>query len=241
LSQIRGIFADTYDRFVRRESLLPEGLSRLIASTGAKDILEMGVGTGSVAVGLRLEGYDITGVDRSRDMLRQAASKTKKHSVKLRLVEDNIVTVDLNRQFDLTLCLGNTLPLVTGLRDSRKLFENCARHLKPGGFLIIQNLNYDRIMDSRPATFAVDLLDDLIRIKQYRYGHPLIEFVISLIDTAVIPPKITVSRNRLRPWTKKALSNELKAAGFSKIRAYGDYRKNRFRQNSKDLVIICQR
>lgn len=241
LAVIKGKFAKTYDRFLRRESLLPPGLLELVRSTGARNILDLGAGTGTIAVGLAAEGYDAIGVDFSSDMLKKARQKARLHKTGARFFYGNIIYVDLEMSFDMVLCLGNTLPLIQNIADSRRLFKNCHRHLKPGGWLIFQILNYDRILKFRPATFATDVLDDLIRIKQYRYEKDTIDFVVSLIETAKIPPKISFSRRKIKPWIAKNLKFELRRAGFKKISAFGDYSKSKFTLESKDLIILCRR
>jgi SAM-dependent methyltransferase len=189
---------------------------------------------------LSLAGYDITGIDFSTDMLREARSKARKYGADVRFLNDDIVKVRLDRRFDLLICLGNTLPLITGIGDSRRLLKNCIRHLKPGGAAIFQMLNYDRILKEKPTTFAVDSLDDLIRIKQYRYGAKLLDFVITLIENSKVPPVITISKRKLRPWTRREISVELKDAGFKKVSAYKDYSRERFNLSSKDLVIVAE-
>lgn len=241
MTKIKGRFAKTYDDFVKRSGLLPPGLEELVNSVKPSKILEFGVGTGTVAVGLSLKGYDVTGIDISEDMLRKARKKARDYSATTRFIRDDIVRVDVGRQFDLLLCLGNTLPIIRRSNDSRRLFRNCARHLKPGGSLIFQILNYDRILKLRPTTFATDITEGLIRVKQYRYRNDLIDFVVSLIDTSKIPPKTTISRGLIRPWTRREISDELKEAGFSNIRAYGDYSGSRFNLKSKDLILMCKR
>jgi 2-polyprenyl-3-methyl-5-hydroxy-6-metoxy-1,4-benzoquinol methylase len=240
MSKIKGSFAGTYDRFVSRASMLPEGLQELIKSIGSDDILEFGCGTGTVAVGLSLAGYNVTGIDHSPDMLKIAREKAKSSRAELKFIKGDIIDIDLGREFGLILCLGNTVPLMTGLNDCRRFFKNCVRHLKPGGTMIIQILNYDRILKYRPATFATDVLGDIIRVKQYRYGKSLIEFVVSLIDNTKIPPEIAVSRRKIRPWKRADLSRELRDAGFKKVAAYGDYLKSRFSLKSKDLVVVAR-
>ena len=240
MSKIRGRFAKTYNNFVRRGSLLPEGLPELVDSTAAKEIIEFGSGTGAVAIGLSLAGYDVTGIDFSPDMLRAARSKARKYNADVRFLNGDIVKIRLDRRFDLLICLGNTLPLIRGLGKSRELFKNCVRHLKPGGTAIFQMLNYDRILKERPTTFAVDSQDDLIRIKQYRYGTKLLDFIVTLIDNSKIPPVITISKRKLRPWTKREITAELMNAGFNKVSAYKDYNRRRFSLLSKDLVIVAK-
>jgi len=216
-------------------------LDRIIEETKAQNILELGVGTGTIAVGLAQKGLKMTGVDHSPEMLKQAGEKAKRYGVKLKLVEGDIVDMRLEQQFDMILCLGNTLPLIRSLAKSRQLFANCRRHLRPGGSLIFQMLNYDRILKTKPSTFATDISENTVRIKQYRYLSDHIEFIVSIVDSTTIPPSLTVSRNKIRPWIRKELTRELGDVGFGAIKAYGDYNKSKFNLGAKDLIIICNR
>lgn len=240
LTKITGKFARTYDDFVRRGSLLPAGLLDLVNSTRTKEILEFGSGTGSVAIGLSLAGYNVTGIDFSPDMLRAARSKAREYGADVRFLKGDIVKIRLDQRFDLLICLGNTIPLIKGSVDSRRLFKNCVRHLVPGGIAVFQMLNYDRILKERPTTFAVDSQDDFIRIKQYRYGVKLLDFVVTLIDNSKVPPVVTISKRKLRPWTKKEITAVLMDAGFKKVSAYKDYNRKRFSVSSKDLIILAK-
>lgn len=240
MTKIAGEFAKTYDDFVKRGSLLPAGLLDLVDSTRTKEILELGSGTGGVAIGLALAGYNVTGIDLSPEMLKAARSKALKYGADARFLSGDIVKVKLDRKFDLLICLGNTVSLITGLADSRRLFRNCIRHLVPGGNAVFQMLNYDRILKEKPTTFAVDSRDDLIRIKQYRYGARLLDFVVTLVDNSKVPPAVTISKRKLRPWTKGEISTELMDAGFKKISACKDYNRKRFSASSKDLIILAK-
>lgn len=235
---IKGKFAKDYDKFVKRSSLLPAGLPELIASVNPSSILEFGCGTGSVALGLALKGYEVVGVDISSHMLREARRKTRGSEVRPDFIRADITRVNLKKEFDLLLCLGNTVPLIYRLPDARKLFRNFARHLKPGGYLVIQQLNYDRILREKPRTFAIDRIANQLRIKQYNYIRNLVNFTVTIVDHGSVPPKIERSRSRLRPWKKAELAAELKNAGFRRISAYGDYSKKRFGANSKDLIVV---
>ena len=240
MGKIEGIFAETYDRFIKRKSLLPEGLLELVRSLKPDSILEFGCGTGNVAVGLALEGFNITGIDFSSDMLRVAAGKAKEHGASPKFILGDITKVRLNRQFDLIICLGNTLPILTTVRKLESTLLNCRNHLKPaGGVVIFQQLNYDRVLKEKPVTFSIDFDKELVRFKQYHYRKNLIDFVVTIVDGSRIPPRASVSKIALRPWTSRQLKAALKRAGFQDIRFYGNYARGDFSINSKDLIIIA--
>jgi len=240
MSRIKGEFAKSYDRFIQRESPLPPGFLRLVRSYNPRSIVEFGCGTGSVAIGLGLAGFKVIGVDISSHMLREARQKIGKTKIDVQFILADIIDINLKRKFDILLCLGNTVPLIYRLKDARKLFRNFARHLNPGGSLIIQQLNYDRILIEKPHTFAIDRIENQIRIKQYNYTRNLIDFTVTMVNHSYVPPKINRSRSRLRPWRKIDLISELKKAGFYKISSFGDYSRNRFGRRSKDLIITAK-
>jgi 2-polyprenyl-3-methyl-5-hydroxy-6-metoxy-1,4-benzoquinol methylase len=239
MGKIKGAFAGSYDRFVKRQTALPDGLLELIRSFTPESIVEFACGTGTVSIGLALAGFDVVAVDYSPDMLRSARRKAREHRANLKIVKADILEVDLKRRFDLLLCLGNTIPHFTTAAQLNRFLKNCVRHLRPdAGILIFQQLNYDRILRDRPRTFAVDIDSDLIRFKQYRYRKNLIDFVVTIADGAIIPPAISVSTVTLKPWTKKELDRATKAVGFDKSAFYSDYKKGSFSNDSKDLILV---
>jgi hypothetical protein len=78
-----------------------------------------------------------------------------------------------------------------------------------------------------------------VRFKQYHYRKNLIDFVVTIVDGSRIPPRASVSKIALRPWTSRQLKAALKRAGFQDIRFYGNYARGDFSINSKDLIIIA--
>jgi glycine/sarcosine N-methyltransferase len=237
--KIRGTFASTYDRFVKRQSLLPAGLLELLKSTGTKNVLDFGCGTGTISVGLSMAGFDVTGVDYSPGMLKAARKKAQEHKANVEFVLADIARIRLRKEFDIIICLGNTIPHFTNYFQLNKFLQNCRRHLKPGGRIIFQELNYDRILKERPSTFAIDIDHEIVRFKQYRYRKNLIDFVVTIIDGNKTPPRQSVSIVKIKPWTKNELKNTLNQSGFKTISFYGDYSKTKFSLKAKDLIITA--
>jgi glycine/sarcosine N-methyltransferase len=239
MGKIKGKFAETYDRFVKRPNLLPDGFGKLVQSQNTKNILEFASGTGTVAIGLSLEGYDVTGIDYSPDMLKAARRKAREYKASVKFIRGDISKANLNRKFDLLLCLGNTVPHFKTQRELKKLLTNCGKHLRQGGRLIIQQLNYDRILKERPQTFAVDVASEVVRFKQYIYKKDRLGFIVTVVDGGKVPPAVTTTKIILKPWTRREFTEVLKQTGFGEISAYGNYGKERFSTKSKDLIIVA--
>ncbi len=108
------------------------GLARM---TGGP-VLELGVGTGRVAVPLAADGHDVTGVDRSAGMLARAARRAEAAGAALRLVQADMRSFALERAFSLVVIAFNTFLMLTA--DERwACLARCREHLTPTGRLAI--------------------------------------------------------------------------------------------------------
>jgi SAM-dependent methyltransferase len=106
-------------------------------------ILELGAGTGRLAVPLAAAGYQVTAVDHDPAMLARAQERAQAaglahhggHRGGLNFVEADLLALDLpaGRSFGLAfIALGSILLLATRDRQ-RAAFQVLARHLAPGG------------------------------------------------------------------------------------------------------------
>lgn len=109
---------------------------RGLAQMTGGPVLELGVGTGRVAVPLAKDGHEIVGIDRSRAMLARAAQKAKQARVKPTLVEADMRSFSLERTFALITIPFNTFLQLTP--DERwACLARCREHLTPTGRLAI--------------------------------------------------------------------------------------------------------
>ena len=100
-------------------------------------ILELGAGSGRVAVPLAEAGFEVVGIDTSPSMLEQAranltAVKLPK-GASLELIDADMTAFDLGRRFGLIIVAANTLQHLLTTRDQRDCFERVRAHLDPGG------------------------------------------------------------------------------------------------------------
>jgi SAM-dependent methyltransferase len=108
------------------------GEADLVASYGPSSVLDAGCGMGRVAIELWRRGLDVVGVDLDPDLLERA----RRRAPTVPWVEGDLSGLDLQRTFDLVVMAGNVIPFVEPA-DRQGVVEACARHLVPGGRLVI--------------------------------------------------------------------------------------------------------
>ncbi|MXW36447.1 MAG: class I SAM-dependent methyltransferase [Chloroflexi bacterium] len=102
---------------------------------GGRDVLELGCGTGRVAVPLAAAGSRVTGVDISPAML--AAARERAEGLPLRLVEGDMRTLDLGEPFGAVLVPLGGLQHMTTTAEVAAALATVARHLAPGGQAVV--------------------------------------------------------------------------------------------------------
>jgi SAM-dependent methyltransferase len=99
-------------------------------------VLELGVGTGRIAIPLAERSLDVWGVDGSPDMLQRL--RDKPGGDKVTTVCGDFATATAAGKFDLVLLLVNTIYAMPTQDDQITCFANAARHLAPGGRFVIE-------------------------------------------------------------------------------------------------------
>ena len=96
--------------------------------------LDLGCGTGNHTIRLLEQGYAVTSLDISEEMLRATKSKTLKFKDRLRVVKADAEDLDdLPGSYDYVICFGSVF---NHIEDWPKLFKNLRRLMKPGGLLL---------------------------------------------------------------------------------------------------------
>jgi len=115
----------------------------LAARTGGP-ILELGVGSGRIAVPLAAAGYAVTGVDLDPAMLRRARERAENAgrtaARNLALVEADARTVgaaQVGGPFRLVFVALNSLLVFGSRADQRRTLRTMADHLAPGGLAVV--------------------------------------------------------------------------------------------------------
>lgn len=100
------------------------------------DILELGVGTGRLALPLAELGHRVHGVDASQKMLDKLAESDPDGTVETTLAD--FADIRLDRKFDVVLIALNTFFMLPSQELQIACLANARNHLKEGGKVIIE-------------------------------------------------------------------------------------------------------
>ncbi|MFC3882994.1 class I SAM-dependent DNA methyltransferase [Bacillus songklensis] len=119
---------DEWVRYVRRE------LERI--GLHQPKILDVACGTGQVTVRLAKEGYEVTGIDLSDDMLMVAQERARQEGLSIPLFQQNMAELELGEQFDCVGIFCDSLNYLRSPEEVKRTFSSVYRHLKPGGLFV---------------------------------------------------------------------------------------------------------
>jgi SAM-dependent methyltransferase len=104
-----------------------------LAGDGAA--LELGIGTGRIALPLSRSGVRVHGIDLSPAMVARLRAKTGAKRVEVTI--GDFATTRVAGSFRLVYLLCNTIMNLTTQGDQVACFRNVASHLEPGGYFVI--------------------------------------------------------------------------------------------------------
>jgi len=132
--------ADIYDQTRGLPHGVPEQIANRIvavtASTRETRFLELGVGTGRIALPLVQQGYSYTGVDISEHMMDQFRAKLTPDATNLTLLNGDVTNLPLaDQSFDVAI----TVHLLHLVPEWKQVLREIRRVLKPNGWYVLGN------------------------------------------------------------------------------------------------------
>ena len=108
----------------------------LAGLAGAGKALELGIGTGRIALPLARRGVLVSGIDLSQPMINRLAAKAGASDIRVTL--GDFSTTQLDDSFSLVYLVFNTIMNLTTQAEQIACFRNAAAHLEPGGTFVIE-------------------------------------------------------------------------------------------------------
>jgi SAM-dependent methyltransferase len=108
----------------------------LVELAGRGRALELGIGTGRIALPLARRGVSVHGIDLSKAMVARLRAKRDGEDIGVTIGDFATTTVDAS--FSLAYLVFNTIMNLTTQAGQVACFRNAAAHLEPGGCFVIE-------------------------------------------------------------------------------------------------------
>jgi SAM-dependent methyltransferase len=200
--------ADVYDFLVPEALLSPAGSAAAFEAVlaeipaGAR-VLDCACGTGTLAVGLALRGFEVSASDASAEMVARTRALAAEHGVRLDVATRVWEELD-GGPFDAVFCVGNS---ITHAQDRRAALARMQGVLRDGGLLALTSRTWER-----PQEAGEEVVERHgRRARVTRTWHPgELEVAVTFEDDT------TTYAERLRfwPFSHEELQADLRATGF---------------------------
>ncbi len=208
--------------------------------TEQSELLDIGCGIGELSFELSKHFKKVHAIDLDESMIKRAKQDfgTKTGNLKFNVLN----MLEIERTFgvnsmDAIVCFGNTLVHLDGPEQMLDFFKQSRAVLKSDGKLLLQIINYDRIIDQNIKALPTIENDEIKFVRNYRLhtDHKKLDFetILSIKESG----KTIENSIQLYPVSKHKIKELLNLSGFSEISLFGSFKHEIFSNNSIPLVI----
>lgn len=204
----------------------------LLRARGKKSVLDVATGTGFHSVQLLKAGFDVFSADGSAEMLAMAFQNAADHDFVLKTVHADWrwLNKDVHGKFDAIICLGNSFTHLFKEADRRRTLAEFYAALKHDGILILDQRNYDSILDNGFSTkHTFYYCGDQVKAEPAHMDEGLARFRYTFPDESSF-------YLNMFPLRKSYVERLMLEVGFQEVKTYGDFQET-YRQDEPDFFV----
>lgn len=203
-------------------------------------LIDVGCGIGTLSFELNKYYNTVLGIDMDAEMIRVALKKKKTTSKAIQFKQLSMLDLTstlTENAVDGIVCFGNTLVHLNSLAAIETFLQQAKTVLKPNGKLLLQIVNYDRIIAKNVKNLPTIDNDEIIFERNYKYhtSENKIDFNTKL--TVKATNQIIENSIELLPLLKKELTLLLTKAGFNNCNFYGNFKQEAHTVESPALIV----
>src|SRR6266853_3169668 len=210
-----------YDEYLaERTPVEIDQLEALLELRPPRRILDLPCGQGRHAIELARRGYDVTGADLSPYLLSVAAERGRAGGVRVRWLSADMRQPIAGETFDVVLNLFTSLGYFADEADDRKVIGAAATMLLPGGRVVVELINGERVMAhfQEREWFTVG---QAAVVERRSLDRPARRMVVE--RTVTTPKETEVNLHAIRLYDGRDVSGIMRNAGFGRVDLYGDW------------------
>jgi glycine/sarcosine N-methyltransferase len=213
---------------------------REIAGNPPKALLDIACGTGGYSLELARLGYNVAATDIDAAMLEALKKKLPENAENVICIEAGMLELaeKLQTKFDLAFCIGNSIVHLNDKDEIQKFLSSTKKLLNNDGSLIIQIINFDRILLKNVKELPVIRNNEigLTFERFYRFDKDMNKIFFRTVLT--VDDKRIENEIPLLPLLSEDAAEMLKGAGFNKVRMFGDFKGSEFDKYSSYMLVL---
>ncbi|WP_071394091.1 class I SAM-dependent methyltransferase [Bacillus tuaregi] len=205
----------------------------------ADAVLDVGAGTGNMAVALTERGLQVIAAEPDETMADYIGQKAAKNNVSVPVHIKSMLEINqIQDKVEGIYCIGNTVPHLQNQEELKLFIQKCYDSLKSDERFILQLVNYEKVLASvEEFSFPVIQKDSLIFKRVYEKVDDKIMFTTHLtVNDDTFSNSIP-----LIPVTAQLLLPVLEEIGFTVEQVYGNFARQEYSKHSPALVVVARK
>lgn len=231
--------ADIYDDWYGSTRMDPAGAVELLAElAGDGRALELGIGTGRVALPLAAKGVKVEGVDASEAMVAKLRQKPGGNDI--RVTMGDLVVVPVDGPFRLIYIPFTTFFALTSQAEQIRCLGNVVDRLEPGGWFVMDAFVPDLGRFRNDQSLVAQIVTaDSVMLDASRLDP--VNQTISSAHVVLENGKVRIYPVFIRYAWPAELDAMAMAAGLEPVHRYADYDRRPFEASSTRHVSVYRK
>lgn len=237
-------FAFVYDE-VMDTSLYQRWLEFSLRHLGQKkQILELACGTGALAVEFARNGFDVTALDLSEEMLMIASERARESDVEIQFVEGDMLDLADTGTYEAVTCFSDSLCYMKNEMEVQQVFDEVYQILEDEGTFIFDvhsTYQIDEVFPSYSYHYQTEefafLWESYVGEEKHSIEHFLTFFVQE--EDGSFTREDELHQEKTYPLETYGLM--LENAGFQKVEVYADFIDSEPNEKSRRWFFVCHK
>ncbi|MGD2157422.1 MAG: class I SAM-dependent methyltransferase [Anaerolineales bacterium] len=230
--RIAGVYDEMYASY---DENCIEVLSELAQGGPA---LELGIGSGRIALPLQRTGVEVHGIDASTAMLDKL--REKPGGVEIPVTVGNFADVAVEGQFTLVYVVFNTFYALLTQEDQIRCFQNVTNHLKPSGHFVIEAFVPDLKRFTAGQTFRVANIGEH-EVSLDASQHDPVKQQVTSRHILLSEEGVRLYPVKLRYAWPSEFDLMARLAGLSLVHRWGDWNRSEFSAQSGKHISVYKK
>lgn len=240
-------FAFVYDE-VMDDSLYKEWLafSKRHLPQDTKEVLDLACGTGILAVEFAKNGYDVTALDLSEEMLMVASGRAAEAEASVQFVQGDMLDLSEIGTYQAVTCFSDSLCYMESRQEVQQVFDEVNSILEDEGTFIFDvhsTYQMDVVFPEYSYHYQTDdfafLWDSYPGAKDHSIEHFLTFFVKDPDHEERFIREDELHQERT--YTLDNYLTMLESAGFMNVSVYGDFEDQAPTEETRRWFFVCQK